>query len=61
MISSSRRRRRVADPVVEATALHRIVDLARAIGRDDDNSGVSAFTVFHSGIVIWKSDRTSSR
>ena len=51
-----------ADPVVEAAALDRVVDLARAVaGEHDDRRASRAFTVPSSGIVIWKSASTSSR
>ena len=52
----------IVDPVVEAAALQRVVDLARAVARDDDDRRrASARTVPSSGMVSWFSARTSSR
>ena len=61
-ISSSRARIGEADPVVQAAALHRVVDLARAVASEhDDRRRRAPCTVPSSGMVIWKSDSTSSR
>jgi hypothetical protein len=43
------------DPVVQAAALDRVVDLARAVAGEDHDRRLRAFTVPSSGMVIWKS------
>ena len=53
---------RIADPVIEAAALERVVDLAGAVeGVMITIGGCAALTVPSSGIVTWKSARISSR
>ena len=53
---------REVDPVVQAAALQRVVDLARAVAGDDrDRRRARRWTVPSSGIVIWFSASTSSR
>ena len=54
--------RRVGDPVEQAAALERVVQLARAVGGEDDRRAAGAASMVPiSGIVIWKSESTSSR
>ena len=53
--------RRVADPVEQAAALERVVQLARAVGGEHDARAPARVIVPISGIVIWKSESTSSR
>ena len=53
--------RRVADPVVEAAALQRVVQFARAVRGEDHQRRALGLIVPISGMLIWKSDSTSSR
>jgi hypothetical protein len=47
--------------VIEAAALQRVVDLARAVGGDDDDRRMRGLDRAELGIVTWKSASTSSR
>ena len=53
---------RIFDPMIKTAPLERVMNFPRAIGgQKDDRDDVFAATVPISGMVIWKSDSTSSK
>ena len=53
--------RRIVDPLIQAAPLQRVVHLARAVRREDDERRLGRRTVPSSGIVIWNSASSSRR